>query len=565
MAEDNEKSARRPSRIDGRAELDSRGVAQLVEIGRLLEEITWPRNEAGLPTRHSPERETELRNQIYTAENIFEPYIYRPFNSELRRLLGVVGQQAVDIVAVRVVAYTAFCCLLSYNSTPNVGQVAKAISLGVLHDGLEGRRIIYELIQKGTLVYTEGHCERGEVGLGQRLKSFLNGDRRAPIIFDKNTFQQACESTNSPIKTSKTAPSASYIQPSHQVQTDINSIRDAQPSVAKNIYRLMEPYVIRQSIALSLRRYCCRLAIHLERKRQIEAGHPVRSQNEAILIFGNSGCGKSHIISTTAKVLSLPLATTSAADLTAEGYCGLSVSDTVRHLMRVSGNDRSKPLVGLLHTDEIDKKASRSNGDGQLEPYSTPVLHGFLNLMEGGQYQVGGRRSMEGASTAVSMAGVGFIFSGAFVGLDELVAKSKRLSGGIGFGSTVESKSAMAELREGLISFGLLEEFVNRLTCIVRLPTPSISDLEEIAVAPKGVISAYNELTSWFGISASFTSSAIRQMAEWAYESKSLARGLKLLVSYLAEEAIYDGSRKALNFDGDDIRRAIASMATASV
>ena len=100
MAEDNEKSARRPSRIDGRAELDSRGVAQLVEIGRLLDEITWPRNEAGLPTKHSPERETELRNQISTAENVFEPYIYRPFNSELRRLLGVVGQQAVDIVAV---------------------------------------------------------------------------------------------------------------------------------------------------------------------------------------------------------------------------------------------------------------------------------------------------------------------------------------------------------------------------------------------------------------------------------------------------------------------------------
>mgnify|MGYP000890753854 CR=1 FL=1 len=565
MAEDNEKSARRPSRIDGRAELDSRGVAQLVEIGRLLDEFAWPRNEAGLPTRHSPERETELRNQIYTAENDFEPYIYRSFNSELRRLLGVVGQQAVDIVAVRVVAYTAFCCLLSYNSTPNVGQVAKAISLGVLHDGLEGRRIIYELIQKGTLVYTEGHCERGEVGLGQRLKSFLNGDKRAPLIFDKSTFQQASESSIPPTRTTKKTLSATSIPPSNQAQTDINSIGEAQQSVAKNIFRLMEPYVIGKSIAPSLRRYCCRLAIHLERKRQIEAGQPVRSQNEAILILGNSGSGKSHIIATTAKVLSLPVATTSAADLTAEGYCGLSVSDTVRNLMRISGNDRSKPLVGLLHTDEIDKKASRSKGDGLIEPYSAPVLHGFMTLMEGGQYQVGGRRSMEGTSTAVSMAGVGFIFSGAFVGLDELLAKSKRLSGGIGFGSTVENKSEMAELRDGLISFGMLEEFINRLTCIVRLPTPSIADLEEIAVAPKGVISAYNELMSGFGITTSFNPSAIRQMSEWAYESKSLARGLKLLVSYLAEEAIFDGSRKALNFDGDDIRRAITSMATASV
>lgn len=358
MAKDNVKSARRPSRIDGRSELDSRGVAQLIAIGRLLEEITFPRNEYGLPILNAPERDAELRKRLQEAEEAFDRFIYQENNGDLRLALGIRKSEVADSVAVRVLAYCSYVTLMSSNPSPAIGQIAKTVGLGNLHDSLEGRRIIFELIsRKDTLAYKDDEYHGGGVRIGERLRKYLNGDSRNPIIFNESVIQASCNqsglrsATRHPSWTNDSDTLASHPEPPTQADPP------AFPSTASEIMKRMQDYVIGENITPALRRYCCRLAMHLQRKQMIDRGRQPDSPAESVLILGDSGTGKTHTINATAKILDLPIASISACDLTCEGYVGLSISDAVATLLRISGGNNSRSRTAVLHIDEWDKKS----------------------------------------------------------------------------------------------------------------------------------------------------------------------------------------------------------------
>ena len=563
MADD--KFKRKPSRLDGRSELDGRGVAQLVALGRLLDELAWPRNETGFPSRHSPEREDELRKQIYNAEEEIEKYIYLESNSGLRRVLSIVRQGVADEVAVRIIAYCSFVFLMTSSPRPSVGQIAKAVGIGNLHDSLEARRIIYEMARQGeTLVYKDDEFHGGGIKIGERLRKFLNGDSRTPILFDESTIQASCNQTALRSATRRPSRTNNNNTPFSSPELQTQATPSSSPTIASEIMKRMQEYVIGENISTALRRYCCRLALHLQRKRMIDHKRQPDSPAECLLILGQSGTGKTHIVNTTAKILDLPVASISACDLTCEGYVGLSVSDAVATLMRVSAGNPSRCQTAVLHLDEWDKKRSSggSSRDGGIDVFGTAVQQSVLRLMDGqSNYQVGGRKNFDGKPIQVDSRGLLYIFSGAFTDLPAILQRQRRTKTGIGFGMTSNDADGMMAIRSALIEYGLIEEFVNRLTAVVSLPRPSVQDLEAILTAKTGVLAMYNSQFSAEGMSITMTPPAIRYLAEWAYMG-GLARSLKLVVSCLAEEMVFSRHQGVAVFDKCDVAKAIEGMTT---
>lgn len=176
-------------------------------------------------------------------------------------------------------------------------------------------------------------------------------------------------------------------------------------------------------------------------------------------------------------------------------------------------------------------------------------------------FQVGGRRNYDGKPIQVDSRGFLFIFSGAFTDLQGILQKQKRLKAGIGFGAHSEGTDGMIAIRSALIEYGMIEEFVNRLTAVVALPRPSIGDLEAILTAPTGVLAMYNSQFATEGMRMAMTPEARRYLAEWAYEC-GLARGLKLVVSCLAEQVVYERRQGLIYFDESHVAKAIGDMTT---
>ncbi len=560
MADD--KPKRPPSRLDGRSDLDSRGVSQLVALGWLLNEFAWPRNEVGFPSQHSPEKEAELRTKIKEAENACEHFVYLDSNPGLRRILGIVGRQVADMVAVRTIAYCSYVFLLTPNDSISIGQVAKTVGLGNPQDSLESRRIVYELIRTGSFNYKDQDFNGGTIRVGDRLRRYLNGDRRNPLLFDESAFQAIKD--QSALRSATRRPTgineADVCSPPSGQETQ--AIPSSCPSTASEIMRRMQEYVIGQNTSSALRRYCCRLAMHLQRKRMLDRGQQPDTPPEAILILGDSGSGKTHLVNTTAKILDLPVASFSACDITCEGYVGMSVSDAVSTLMRVSGSNPARSRTAVLHLDEWDKKRASggSSRDTGIDVFGTAVQQGVLRIMEGqSNFQIGGRRTFDGKPLLFDSRGLLYLFSGAYTDLPDILHKQKRLRAGIGFGSPTDETVGMMAIRSALIEYGMLEEFVNRLTGVIYLPRPSIADLEAILIAPTGVLAMYNSQFVTEKMKMALTPEARRYLSEWAYES-GLARGLKLVISCLAEQMVFNKREGLIFFDEGDVAQAIDGM-----
>ena len=310
-----------------------------------------------------------------------------------------------------------------------------------------------------------------------------------------------------------------------------------------------------------VRTFACRIALHQRRAGMIRTDNDPGSPNEALLFIGPSGCGKTYLAETAGRVCGLPFAASSATDMSCTGYVGLDVDDAIKAVITAANNDVEVARFGFTFIDELDKKRASNWEHGSRDVAGASVQQGLLRLIEGCEFQVGGRKgSFDWIPTNINTRGMFFIMAGAFVGLEELMGKIG--AHGIGFGNRQDGSRQQQFLYDSLVEFGMIPELINRLSGILVFPAPTIAQL--IQIAEHAVILSYQKLLVGCGANIEVSSDGIQLMAECALESKTYARGLKASVARLIEDAVFEERKGLIQFGATEVRQAVEAAGLGS-
>ena len=316
----------------------------------------------------------------------------------------------------------------------------------------------------------------------------------------------------------------------------------------KEICAGLDEYVIGQSEAkktLSVAVYN-----HYKRIGQIKGGkRDIELQKSNILMIGPTGCGKTLLAQTLAKILNVPLAIVDANSLTEAGYVGEDVEDVLLALIQSAHGDILKAERGIIYIDKIDKIARKPgmyrdiSGEG--------VQQALLKVLEGTRFNVPMQqnRHTQGPPEMISMdtKNILFICGGAFNDLDQIIEKRTKGSP-VGFGASVESKNekdVSKTLRDvqpdDLINYGLIPEFVGRLPISVTLDAPDENALVEILTKPKNaLVKQYQKLMEMDGSKLTFEDEALRLIAKEAIQRKTGARGLRSILERIMRNVMFE-------------------------
>jgi ATP-dependent Clp protease ATP-binding subunit ClpX len=265
-----------------------------------------------------------------------------------------------------------------------------------------------------------------------------------------------------------------------------------------------------------------------------------------ILLIGPSGSGKTHLVKSLASYLNVPLVIGDATSLTEAGYVGEDVESLLSKLIQAAEGDMDAAQRGIVYIDKIDK--IRSGGPG-FKDLRLGVQHALLKMLEGTIATVppqGGFKHPMQPGIPFDTTNVLFICGGAFVGLEDIIAK--RLGrGGFGFGQMSENRQVAADglLRqvkpEDLEQFGLIPEIIGRLPVIAPLDALGVDDLARILHSTKGsLIQQFRKLVRFHGADMLFTDAAVREIARIALERGTGARGLRSVVEEVLEAVLFD-------------------------
>ena len=373
-----------------------------------------------------------------------------------------------------------------------------------------------------------------DIELGSFLLSYLSGGKDAPPLapteWDLERVWRKCEARTKSRKTKQSSCFESLPTP-----------RQLAELIAKDVVGL----------EAEVRTLACRVAMHLRRAELIREGKDPGSPNEALLFVGPSGSGKTWVAETAGRVCGVPFGAISSTDLTCEGYIGLSPDDAIKQVIVAANNDVERARYGICFFDEWDKKRSNGSEHGGPDISGASVQQSVLRLVEGCQFQVGGRRN-SCEPTTIDTRGMFFVFAGTFNGLDEII--SKRGVHRIGFGSAERSVNSQQYLYDALQDYGLIPEFVNRLSGILVFPEPTMDQLREITT--QAVLPSVNRVLTTFGAKVELDSEATTLLAERALETRTYARGVKSVLSKLIEDIVFDMRPGTIRLTLPDVLRA---------
>ena len=274
--------------------------------------------------------------------------------------------------------------------------------------------------------------------------------------------------------------------------------------------------------------------------------HNVRIEKSNILLIGPSGSGKTHLVKSLASFLNVPLVVGDATSLTEAGYVGDDVESLLARLIQAANGDIGAAQGGIVYIDEIDK--IRAGGPG-FKDMRLGVQHGLLKILEGCIATVpplGGYKHPMQPGVPFDTTNVLFICGGAFVGLEEIIAKRLGRSG-FGFDQLSEKCQVPSDglLRlvkpEDLEAFGLIPEIIGRLPVIAPLDALGVDDLVRILQSTKGsLIQQFRKLVRFQGADLVFTDTAIKEIAKIALERGTGARGLRSVVEEVLEGVLFD-------------------------
>lgn len=276
-----------------------------------------------------------------------------------------------------------------------------------------------------------------------------------------------------------------------------------------------------------------------------------------IIMIGPTGCGKTLLAKSLAKMLNVPFAIADATTLTEAGYVGEDVENIVRYLYNNANGNKERTEMGIVVVDEVDKIASKTQNVSITRDVSGEgVQQALLKIVEGTTCRFpaqGGRKHPEQALIEIDTSNILFIVGGAFVGLDKIVEKRiKDENGSSVIGFTAPSDAEGKKMQYGkkvrpedLVAFGLIPEFVGRLPIITEMKELTENDLVRVLTEPKNsLVKQYQKLLRQSGVEMEFEEAVLREVAKRAIERHTGARGLRAEMEELMKDVLFEAPER---------------------